>query len=68
MKFIKEMCLSDLPDLTEKIVSRIIPVGKNGHCTMKNYMQIFNGEKLISEAGSIEGAYKKAYKKLKNEH
>lgn len=61
----KEKVLAQFQALTEKVVTRLVPVGRKGFCKLKNRLQIWDGDRLLCEENSTKAAYKSAKRILK---
>ena len=61
----KERALAQFPSLTEKVVTRLVPVGRKGFCALKNRLQIWDGGRLLCEENTTRAAYKAAKRILK---
>lgn len=66
MKTTKEKVLEEFPELREKVVTRMQPVGRSGFCKLKKYLQIWDGDNLICEETSTKRAYSVARSRLRS--
>ena len=60
MKTIKEKVLAEFPDIQEKVVHRLAPVGKRGFATLKPYLQLWHKGAFLCEYATTRQAYSRA--------